>query len=152
MVRNPSSVRPWQHVLDPLAGYLWLGARLLRGEGTLAGGWNFGPGPAGHSTAAELVAAFRSACADTVFRSSVQAPGPRPHEAGTLKLDITKASNMLGWRPVWDTGRAVEQAARWYRAFLDGRDDPVALTLDQIHEYVGDAAQSGLDWAPRAGA
>ncbi len=148
LVRNPGSVRPWQHVLEPLAGYLWLAACLLEGDRSLASAWNFGPGPAGHETVAEVVAAFAGSCGSLGWKTAEPAPG-RPHEAGTLKLDIAKAADVLGWRPVWETGKAVEKAAAWYRAHLGGDADLRRFSLDQIAEYVSDASLAGVAWAAR---
>jgi CDP-glucose 4,6-dehydratase len=149
-VRNPAAVRPWQHVLDPLAGYLWLGARLLQGERSFASSWNFGPGPGGHVAVAEVVDAFVRAYGGGSWHIDEPAE-PQPHEATTLMLDITKAANLLGWRPVWGTVRAVDETAAWYRVHADERGDPVRCTLDQIATYTADASREGLAWASSAG-
>lgn len=146
VVRNPSAIRPWQHVLDPLAGYLWLGARLLRGERALTGGWNFGPGPTGHVTVADLVEAFVAANGTGSWQACEPVLREGRHEAGTLRLDITKSASVLGWRPVWSTGRAVAQAAAWYRSFGSDEGDPTGETLRQIAEYSAEAASAGLPW------
>lgn len=146
-VRRPSAVRPWQHVLEPLSGYLWLGARLLMGESEMASGWNFGPGPAGNVTAEDIVKAFIRAWGEGGWHSPPDEAPEEPHEVGLLKLDITKAVDELGWAPLWGIERAVAVTAEWYRSFEDGSGDATLHTLDQIDDYVGDAAQRGIAWA-----
>lgn len=117
-VRNPASVRPWQHVLDPLQGYMMLAEALAEGRSNIEGAFNFGPGPSGHRTVAELV----EAC-------SKHWPGPwtqtqvagAPHEAGLLKLATEKARSLLGWKPRWDFDTAVRHTITAYRALADGQ-------------------------------
>ncbi|MFA5844981.1 MAG: CDP-glucose 4,6-dehydratase [Coriobacteriia bacterium] len=139
-VRNPSSTRPWQHVLEPLGGYLLLGARLLDDPGSYAEAFNFGPESGGHVTVGDLV--------DLVVRrwgsgSWVHAPEPgAAHEAGMLSLDVTKAAERLGWRPVLDAGEAVALTVDWYRAVASG-EDAWALTRAQVGEYERLAAERG---------
>src|SRR6185436_15111330 len=96
-VRHPNATRPWQHVLEPLSGYLMLGARLLADPATDAEAWNFGPDAAGQLSVAQAVAAFSRhwpAARCELDRAA------QPHEAGLLHLDCTKARERLGWRPV----------------------------------------------------
>ena len=146
LVRAPQAVRPWQHVLEPLSGYLWLGARLLNGERDLADSWNFGPATIGNVTVEHVVQAFVRAWGEGTWFT----PGQQheaPHEAHTLKLDITKAADLLAWRPVWEIDQAVDAAAEWYRASVRDEGDPMLHTLDQIDDYVSSAAQEGLAWA-----
>jgi CDP-glucose 4,6-dehydratase len=145
LVRNPSAVRPWQHVLEPLSGYLWLGSRLLAGE-PLDQAWNFGPEARGNVTVAEVVAEFVSFWGDGEWHTPAEQP-EQPHEANTLKLDVTKAADVLAWHPVWEIRRAVDATAEWYRAFADGKGDPALRSLDQIDDYVGEAARHGIAWA-----
>jgi CDP-glucose 4,6-dehydratase len=146
-VRRPSAVRPWQHVLEPLSGYLWLGARLLAGENAMAQSWNFGPGPCGNVTAEDVVKAFIRAWGEGGWHGPPTEAPEEPHEAVLLRVDITKATDELGWAPVWGIERAVEATAEWYRAYVDKAGDPTLRALDQIDEYVGEAAQRGLAWA-----
>jgi CDP-glucose 4,6-dehydratase len=146
-VRKPSAVRPWQHVLEALSGYLWLGARLLGGDAALAAAWNFGPGPCGAVTAEDVVKAFIRAWGEGGWHTLPADASEEPHEAVLLKVDITKSADELGWCPLWEIERAVAVAAEWYRAFLEGTGDPVLHTLDQIDEYVGEAARRGVAWA-----
>jgi CDP-glucose 4,6-dehydratase len=140
-IRNPSAVRPWQHVLDPLAGYLILAAELrdaldARRAGKLAelsGAFNFGPAPGDHSTVRKVIRKVLRRWPGT-WR---QAPKEdHPVEAAVLRLDAGKARRLLGWRPRWALDRAVDQAVTWYR----GASSPslaLELTLRQLAEYTG---------------
>jgi len=115
VLRNPDSTRPWQHVLEPLSGYLMLGWRLLEGKKEFAEGWNFGPDEDGvvpvRKVAAFMQKAWPAIC--TEFKPDPNAP----HEARLLKLDCAKAKSRLGWRPVWNSQGTVETTANWYKVF-----------------------------------
>lgn len=115
VVRNPGAVRPWQHVLEPLAGYLLLGEALLRDGDAAAGAWNFGPAPDdGALTVRWVVERFIE---EWGAGSWVAPEGGevQPHEARLLSLDSAKARARLGWAPVWDSAEAVRRSAEWYR-------------------------------------
>jgi CDP-glucose 4,6-dehydratase len=130
-IRYPAATRPWQHVLEPLSGYLTLAARLVATP-ELAGGWNFGPERHGAATVADLVArlaALWGPSAGWVADSS-----PHPHEAGYLMLDIAKADRLLRWTPRWSLDRALSATVDWHKAWLAGADMRT-LTLRQIAEY-----------------
>jgi CDP-glucose 4,6-dehydratase len=139
LVRNPRSVRPWQHVLDPLAGYLMLGAGLrgalvARSSAQLAGlsgPFNFGPAPSDHRQVGEVIARVLAAWSGN-WRSA-RAPND-PKEAAVLRLDSHKAQRVLGWRPRWRFTRAVDQTVAWYRGAVSPRK-AVELTLRQLAEY-----------------
>lgn len=133
-VRNPQAVRPWQHVLEPLAGYLLLTGRLLSGRRELDGAWNFGPQASASTTVGEVVDAVIAAWGSGEWEGTL---GRRsePREAGLLAIDATKASKVLGWRPVLDVGQAVAATMRWYRGRAAG-DDVRVLTRQDIREYV----------------
>lgn len=135
-VRSPTAVRPWQHVLEPLSGYLLLASRLLDPDPAVrrraADAWNFGPTLDNTRTVGQLVSALvdRWGSGRWVDRSSAG----QPHEAGLLRLDISKAERVLGWRPRWDFERAVTATVDWYRAHSAGRDMR-AISEQQIAEY-----------------
>jgi CDP-glucose 4,6-dehydratase len=112
-VRNPAAVRPWQHVLEPLAGYLQLASRMLDDGATFTGAWNFGPESEDALTVQWVVERFL----EEWGRGSWQAAGsatPQPHEAHLLTLDSSKAVGLLGWEPRWDAREAVRRTAAWY--------------------------------------
>jgi len=154
-VRNPGAVRPWQHVLESLSGYLWLGANLWRGTveasdeaGAFDGAWNFGPGAECNVTVREVVELFTNAWGGGEWRP---APGAAqlPHEAGLLVLDAGKAERELGWRAAWSVVDAVGAAARWYAEFYRGAGPDALLThcRADIAAYCDAAARSGAAWA-----
>ncbi len=146
-VRNPDAVRPWQHVLEPLSGYLQLGARLLAGDRSLAEPWNFGPSDdAGDRSVRWVVERFL----EEWGAGSWAAPageGLALHEAHRLSLDSTKARERLGWAPVWDAPIAVRQTAAWYREYYRAPDAARGLIQAQLAAFQADAAASGRPWA-----
>lgn len=131
LVRNPSSTRPWQHVLEPLSGYLDLAAALTR-DAALADAWNFGP----HAESVVPVSRLVGALADGWGEGArwVSGPGPHPHEARSLKLDWSKAREHLGWRPRLGFEAGVTWTLDWYRAVHRG-ESARASTLAQIARY-----------------
>ncbi|MPS67120.1 MAG: CDP-glucose 4,6-dehydratase [Novosphingobium sp.] len=135
-IRNPASVRPWQHVLEPLAGYLMLGARLL-GEGAprFAEAWNFGPSAQGFIDVEEIARHFQRAWGPGVAQIAFGRRTDDPHEAGMLTLDSSKAQARLGWRPRLSTEEAVTMTAEWYRAFARGNTRMRAFSEAQIARY-----------------
>jgi CDP-glucose 4,6-dehydratase len=141
-IRNPGSSRPWQHVLEPLSGYLTLGAELLAGRQELATAWNFGPGLDSNLTTAELFALMQRSWPE--IRCELAPQEQAPHEAGLLMLDSTKARRELGWRPTWNLETTLHETVRWYRTFYEeGR----AISEEQLAQYVEGAARLGVPWA-----
>jgi CDP-glucose 4,6-dehydratase len=132
-LRNPSAVRPWQHVLEPLAGCLQLAERLAAGKEGFARAWNFGPDEGDTRSVAQVAA--RAAVA--WGRDATWAPetSEQPHEARYLRLDSTLARERLKWLPKWSVDRAVDEAIAWYRAH-EHESDMRAYTLAQINSYV----------------
>lgn len=127
-VRNPSSTRPFQHVLEPLTAYLTLAERLASGNPRWQTAYNFGPEPGDIRSVADLVQA-----ATTLWPGTwVDASDPNaPHEAGRLSLTIDKARHELCWQPHWDIVRGLSETVGWYRAVHEGAD-PLSLTRAQI--------------------
>jgi CDP-glucose 4,6-dehydratase len=141
-VRSPHAVRPWQHVLDPLAGYLRLGERLFTAPGTTEAGWNFGPGPHGERTVGELCDALVRAWGSGSWRATPAAGAV--HEATLLRLANQKARNGLGWRPTWDFPTAVQRTVEWYRLAAETGHDPTRLqelTRAQIAAFTAAATR-----------
>ena len=131
-IRRPQSIRPWQHVLEPLHGYLLLAEHLLAGEGKFASAFNFGPGDQDAWTVERIATKMVSLWGNgaTWIRDAV----PGAHEAGHLRLDSSKARADLQWNPKLTIASALEWTAAWYRAFMEGKDMQ-AFTLDQIAKY-----------------
>ena len=116
-VRNPRAIRPWQHVLEPLGGYLLLAARMLASPdgARLAEAWNFGPSALEVVNVGALVEMFLAAWGSGTWQDASQ--GGQPHEAQLLRLSIDKAVTQLGWRPRWAVSETVQRTALWYRRF-----------------------------------
>jgi CDP-glucose 4,6-dehydratase len=130
-IRYPQAVRPWQHVLEPLAGYLLLARRLLEGGGGEA--WNFGPPDGDAMSVGELVDTLAALWGPQAHRRAD--PAPQPPEAGQLRLDSSKARSKLGWRSRYGTREALALVVAWQRAWLDG-EDMRAFSLRQIDDYM----------------
>ena len=140
-LRNPRSVRPWQHVLEPLSGYLALGEKLFAGEKDFSGGWNFGPEDGGTVTVEEAAGILREEWPDIVFRTA--ADPDAPPEAEVLRLNCAKARRELKWRSVWSPDEAFRRTARWYRDFY--RKGAVT-TMRDWNEYIAAAKGDKLAW------
>lgn len=133
VLRNPGALRPWQHVLELLRGYLILGHGLLAGD-PVEGSWNFGPGPENEITVADLAHRFMHAWGgQAAFVPRIE-PSPLI-EAQTLRLDISKAHALLGWRPVLGIDETVHMTADWYRLHSASPAGAADLTRDQIASY-----------------
>ncbi len=131
-LRNPRSTRPWQHVLEPLGGYLQLARALCERPAEHAEGWNFGPDAAGTATVARVVDALATRWGEGAAWEHVG--GEVLHEARALSLDCAKAHAQLGWRPRLSLDDTLTWTVAWYRALASGADAR-ALTLDQIRRY-----------------
>lgn len=131
-IRNLNAIRPWQHVLEPLRGYLILAEKLWSHGAAFAGGWNFGPGDDNAKPVSWVVERLVKLWGSDV--SWIPDTGEHPHEANYLKLDSSKAKARLGWSCRLDIDHTLEWVANWYQSFHAG-DDPVELTLSQIMRY-----------------
>ncbi|MCI0682614.1 MAG: CDP-glucose 4,6-dehydratase [Gemmataceae bacterium] len=133
LVRRPSAVRPWQHVLEPLSGYLLLGERLVQGESGFDSGWNFGP-PAGDAVSVRALARLLAInWPDARITEAAHETGP--HEARLLRLDSTKAAARLDWRPLLSAPERVAWTAAWYRAWHDNPHAVWAMVERQLAQY-----------------
>jgi CDP-glucose 4,6-dehydratase len=130
-VRNPNSIRPWQHVLNPLSGYLVL-AQALWDSPEHASAWNFGPAEEDARPVGWIVDRVRQLWPREL--RSVLDDGPHPHEARYLKLDSSRARSRLGWRPLLTLDAALEATVEWYRELSAGADMR-AVTLGQIDAF-----------------
>jgi CDP-glucose 4,6-dehydratase len=127
-VRNPAAVRPWQHVLEPIGGYLLLGVRLAAGPVQYAGAWNFGP----HLQDTLPVSALADTALQAWGAGSYETPAlaGQPHEAGLLKLDISKAINELGWHPRFSAAESIRNTIAWYKALAGGKSAAELVKAD----------------------
>lgn len=131
-IRNPFSVRPWQHALEPLAGYMKLAENLFNGEKNFAEAWNFGPAEEDSKPVGWILDEIKCVWNEPVNWEIAE--GVQPHEARLLKLDSAKAKSELKWQPKLSLGEAVKLTAEWYRGFKD-QQDLIELTSSQILFY-----------------
>jgi CDP-glucose 4,6-dehydratase len=141
LIRNPQSIRPWQHVLEPLSGYLLLGQKLLEGRKEYAEAWNFGPHDDGAITVLQVVKEMKKIWSKIEYQ--VEQDRENLHEAGLLKLECSKARMKLKWKCVWDTRTTLIKTAQWYQDFYEKGQ---VNTGSQLKKYVSDADKAGLTW------
>ena len=137
-IRSPLATRPWQHVLEPLSGYLMLAERLFNNGQTFAEAWNFGPEEADARPVQWIVEYLCSQVAGAIWQCDAS---PQPHEANTLKLDSSKAKAQLGWRPRWNLQTALGLTLEWHQAWKQGAD-MAATSVLQIRQYEAAAGQA----------
>ena len=132
LIRNPDAIRPWQHVLEPLSGYLLLIERLYIEGNKFADGWNFGPMNDDVKPVNEIVEYLIEKWGHK--EGYIKDISVQPHEAQLLRLDISKAKDKLGWEPKWDLCKSLDSIVDWYEALLNNKDIR-ALTLNQINQF-----------------
>lgn len=143
LIRFPHATRPWQHVLEPLSGYLLLGWRLLEGKAEYAEPWNFGPDPESNVPVISLVNEAVKLWPSVVY---VFGSEPQPHEAGRLMLDSAKARNFLGWNNVWGFQDTLSYTISWYRTFYEYQS---VMTEFDLQDYVRAALTRKLIWTQK---
>lgn len=131
-LRNPDAIRPWQHVIEPISGYLLLAERLWLEPNKYIGNWNFGP----HEVDARTVKWITQYLSKQLDSKAdwVEQPGNHPHETNTLKLDIAKAIAHLSWRPIWDIEQALDKIIEWQKCWQAG-EDVHSICIKQIRCY-----------------
>ena len=138
-LRYPNAIRPWQHVLEPLSGYLLLGQNLLASDAAL-GAWNFGPVAASEITVSAMLDKLRQHLPELAVNVGTD---PSLHEAAVLRLNHDKSSAALGWQPIWGLERTLAKTAQWYTDFhVRGRLN----TPENLHDYVADAKFLDAVW------
>ena len=134
-IRNPNATRPWQHVLEPLCGYLQLAMKLYQQPHKHSGGWNFGPLDSDCRAVGWIA---DKVCSNWGKGASwISNEGNGPHEARYLKLDISKATSLLNWSPRWSIDTAISATIDWHKRYLGG-DDPQFAMSEQIKDYCTD--------------
>jgi CDP-glucose 4,6-dehydratase len=131
-LRNPNATRPWQHVLEPINGYLMLGALLYSNPQTYSGSWNFGPSTSEVRTVEQVTSDVIS----YIGKGTIEVEKNRnhQHEANLLQLNCDKAKQILGWSPRWDAKKTISSTAAWYKVFLDDGDIE-SITKEQIYDF-----------------
>ena len=132
VIRNPKATRPWQHVLEPLSGYLILAQKLYKDQIEYAEGWNFGPNEQDVKPVDWILDKMITKWPGSSWKLDINS---NPHEADFLKLDISKAKFKLGWSPVWELSQTLEKIINWHQAWLN-KEDIQAVCLAEIKEYM----------------
>lgn len=146
-IRSPKAIRPWQHVLEPLSGYLWLGANLLQNNKKAVGeSFNFGPSSTVNKTVEELISEFVKIWGNGRWHFSGE-NNAAEKESTLLMLNCDKALNYLNWRAVLSFSETIKMTAEWYKAFYGGEKNMYGFTIRQIEEYISIARKQGLVWA-----
>jgi CDP-glucose 4,6-dehydratase len=140
-IRNPQAIRPWQHVLESLSGYLLLGKKLLEGRKEFAGAWNFGPSDECDASVESIARQAKKSWPAIDYE--IQTVPDQAHEAGMLKLDCSKARAMLQWAPVWNRETAVEKTVLWYKSFYESK---LVQSSGDLESYVSDAKKEQSPW------
>jgi CDP-glucose 4,6-dehydratase len=140
-IRSPRAIRPWQHVLEPLSGYLALAERLCLDGAAFAEPWNFGPADEDAQTVGWIVAHLASRNPGMAWHCDASS---QPHEANYLKLDSSKARSRLAWVPRWRLPTALDKTLAWHQAWRGGRDMR-AVSLAQIGEYLAEGNTTGSE-------
>lgn len=141
-IRNPKATRPWQHVLEPLSGYLHVGQKLLEEKVEFAEAWNFGPSDEGSICVEEVVLHVKKHW-DKIDYEISQMPN-QLHEANLLKLDCSKAHIKLHWKDVWESEQTFEKTVLWYKAFYE---NGVLWTQHDLEAYIANAKIKKIEWA-----
>ena len=140
-IRNPLATRPWQHVLEPLSGYLTLGWKLLQGYKKYADGWNFGPDLGSNVTVENIINKVENVW-DKVTHNIIEDKNNH-HEANLLMLDCSKANKLLKWAPVWDLNKTISKTMNWYKSFYE---DNYIQTKNDLLSYIEDAKSKSIIW------
>ena len=143
-IRNPSAIRPWQHVLEPLSGYLLLGQKLLEEGKKFAEAFNFGPDEESVLNVGDVA---QKVCEYYGKGEVMVHKRDHLHEAGTLMLNIEKARGVLGWNPTYEVDEAIKRTVKWYKAFYENQTDMTAYTENQIDEFVAAALAKNISWS-----
>lgn len=145
-LRNPNHVRPWQHVLESLSGYLWLAANMAEGNGTYNNAWNFGPHNPEHVTTAMLADEAVKAWGKGSWQSDMPV-AEKPKETTLLMLNTDRAANKLKWSQTWSWQVAIEKTADWFKQHQTEPQDIYPFCVTQIEQFTEDAHKSGNLWA-----
>ena len=141
IVRNPEATRPWQHVLEPLSGYLLLGGKLLEGIKEFAEAWNFGPELGNNVPVSEIVNNSKKYWNDIAFTEIKK--NNSVHEANLLMLDCSKANKLLKWKSVWNFSKTLKKTIEWYKTFYQTKSID---TMDDLFSYINDAQKKCVVW------
>ena len=147
VLRNPTAVRPWQHVFEAISAYLWLAVKMAQDPQQCACAWNFGPSDMRMTQVVEIVEGVFGRWPENGSKIVIE-HNPNGGEAAALSLDISKAIYRLGWEPVWDIEQTLDALTEWYHCYYsDHRPDMAKFSLDQIDAYAKEAGGRKIAWA-----
>lgn len=140
-LRNPNAIRPWQHVLEPLCGYLLIGQKLLEENLEFAQAWNFGPNSENNISVLEVVKEIKNHWNNLEYK--IISNKNNLHEANLLKLDCSKANSLLKWKSIWNSKQTFEKTALWYKNYYE---ENKINTYENLINYINDAKKQDLEW------
>lgn len=144
VIRNPKAIRPWQHVLEPLSGYLWLGALMLSDNKKYSQAWNFGPNDNDVISVEEVLLKATKIWGKGNY---ILDTNHQLHEANLLKLDISKSKFQLNWNPIYNSNEAIIKTIEWYKEYYDENNNNMKdFTIKQIKEYIDKARENKVMW------
>ncbi len=147
LIRNPKSIRPWQYVLEPISGMLLLASKLWNNPNSYNDSWNMGPNISRNITVKELVTQLIKAMGQkTELKGISKKIKNKVHEANFLRLDSTKANNLLGWRQMYSIEETVSETALWYQSYIKNMEMK-EITIQQIEKYINKAKYMNATWA-----
>ena len=147
-IRHPNSIRPWQHVLEPISGMLRLAMKMWYNPSDYGSSWNFGPiNSKSKISVKEIVSQILEEWGDGKWEDLSQKNRNEKLESGTLMLDSTKAMKLLEWKPVYSLKESIFETITWYRSYENKTTDMNDLTLIQIQKYIKKAKQLNIPWA-----
>ena len=142
-IRNPKATRRWEHVLEPLSGYLHIGQKLLEEKVEFAEAWNFGPTDEGSITVEQVVQNVKKHWDKIDYE--INSNPNQLHEANLLKLDCSKAHILLKWKDVWDSETTFEKTVKWYKAYYENNKE--ILTQNDLESYIDEKKKKNIEWA-----
>lgn len=146
LIRNKNSVRPWQYVLEPLSGILWLIVKMTSTSKKFNQSWNIGPHQKNHVSVKQIVEKISQNWKDTTWTSMTNNSN-QPHESKYLKLDVSKANSILKWKSVYDIDETIRETISWYKSYYNNKSSMYELSVNQIINYVKAAQKNKLRWA-----
>jgi len=146
-IRNPNFVRPWQYVLEPLSGILWLAAKMYLEKKKFSGAWNFGPSVnQKHISVKDLVSIIIEKWNSNID-FEIEKNSNDLYESPSLTIDSSKANKYLGWKTTFSIDEAINETVLWYKKFVDGNTNMQKFTIQQIDNYIINAKENNLIWA-----
>jgi CDP-glucose 4,6-dehydratase len=136
VIRNPQATRPWQHVLEPLSGYLMLAEKLYNSPSKFSEGWNFGPNYQDVKPVGSILEYMTKLWPGSSWQLD---KSENPHEANLLKLDISKAKSKLQWKPVWSLETALNKIVKWHTSWIAQASSTQELCIKEINQYIEDS-------------